>query len=67
MAGKRHPERTPEEWVNYTEIARRKARFKAAQERIQKIVDAAPPLTDEQRRELAAIIAPGTEDKASSS
>ena len=39
-----------------TENARREARFRFAQERIQRIVDAAPPLTELQRARLAGIL-----------
>ncbi|MCP2327594.1 hypothetical protein HDA40_006101 [Hamadaea flava] len=48
---------TVEERRSATEDARRKARFKFAEQRIRKIVDAAPPLTEEQRRQLAALLA----------
>jgi hypothetical protein len=42
-----------------TENARRAARYKFSQNRIRKIVDGAPPLSDEQLAELAAIIQSG--------
>jgi hypothetical protein len=42
------------------EDARRQSRFKAGQERIRKIVDAAPPLTPAQRERLALLLHPGT-------
>lgn len=41
-----------------TEPARRGMRFKFAQERVQKIVDGMPPLTIEQRRQLATMLCP---------
>jgi hypothetical protein len=39
-----------------TENARRAARFKFAQDRIRKIVDGMPPLTDEQLAKLAVLL-----------
>ena len=39
-----------------TENARRAARFKFAQDRIRKIVDGMPPLTDEQLSTLAVLL-----------
>jgi hypothetical protein len=39
-----------------TEAARRAARFKAAENRIQKIVDGLPPLTNEQLSKLAVLL-----------
>ncbi len=39
-----------------TENARRQARFRAAEIRIQKIVAAAPPLTPEMRDRLAVLL-----------
>jgi hypothetical protein len=39
-----------------TENARRAARFKFAQDRIKRIVDGAPPLTDEQLSKLAVLL-----------
>jgi hypothetical protein len=39
--------------------ARRLARFKAARERIRRIVDGSPPLTDEQRHQLALLLTGG--------
>jgi hypothetical protein len=62
MRGEHRVGRTPEEWAVYTEGARREARFKAAQERIRKIVDAAPPLTYSQLRDLAVLLHPGADD-----
>lgn len=38
--------------------ARRASRYAAAEARIKKIVDAQPPLTDEQRTKLALILRP---------
>lgn len=40
------------------ERARREARFIHARNRVAKIAAGSPPLTDEQRRELARILAP---------
>jgi hypothetical protein len=40
------------------ENARRAARFRFAQDRIRKIVDGAPPLTDEQLAKLAVLLQP---------
>jgi hypothetical protein len=42
-----------------TENARRAARFKAARDRIRKIVDGSPPLTEEQRHQLALLLTGG--------
>lgn len=42
-----------------TENARRAARFKFAQDRIKRIVDGLPPLTDEQLTKLAVLLRPG--------
>jgi hypothetical protein len=42
-----------------TESARRAARFKFAQDRIRKIVDGMPPLTDEQLAKLVALLLEG--------
>jgi hypothetical protein len=42
------------------EDARRQSRFKAAEERIKRIVDGAPPLTPAQRERLALLLQPGT-------
>lgn len=44
--------------------ARRNSRFTFAQRRIRKILDTAPPLTDEQREQLALILHPGGDDDA---
>jgi len=51
--------------IERTEGARRSWRFKAAQERIRKIVDGWPPLTDEQRTQLALLLQPGGDNAAS--
>lgn len=51
--------RTTAEWREATENARRLARFKFAEQRIRKIVDGAPPLTQEQRDRLALILRTG--------
>lgn len=40
------------------ENARRAARYKFAQDRIKKIVDGMPPLTDEQLANLATLLRP---------
>jgi hypothetical protein len=53
---------TPEDYRAVTEDARRISRFKAAEERIRKIVDAAPPLTPEQRERLSLLLHPGGGD-----
>jgi hypothetical protein len=53
---KSRSEWTADDYRSHTETARRNARFKSAEDRIKRIVDAAPPLTDEQRRRLAAIL-----------
>jgi len=45
-----------EQWRERTENARRAARFKFAAERVRKIARGHPPLTDEQRAELATIL-----------
>jgi hypothetical protein len=59
MPGPRHPRpQTREEWLQRTENARREARFRAAQDRVRKIAVGDPALTDEQRAELVAILAP---------
>lgn len=42
-----------------TEEARRGWRFKAARERVQKIIDGEPPLSPEQRETLALLLHPG--------
>jgi hypothetical protein len=50
---------TSEERREATEPARLAARFKYAEDRIRKIVDAAPPLTAAQRERLALLLRPG--------
>jgi hypothetical protein len=56
----RFPPGTPaEEMSAALEDARRQSRFKAAQERIKRIVDGAPPLTPAQRERLALLLRPG--------
>jgi plasmid maintenance system antidote protein VapI len=50
---------TREEWAKKTTNARRAARMRAAEERIRKIVDGAPPLTAEQRDRLALLLRGG--------
>jgi hypothetical protein len=47
---------THQERSQATLPARREARFRYAQERIRKIVEGAPPLTQEQRDKLAALL-----------
>jgi hypothetical protein len=51
--------RTREQWQQATENARREARYRFARERIGKIVGGAPPLTTEQRLELARLLMAG--------
>jgi hypothetical protein len=54
MPDPRHPRaQTREQWLERTENARREARFRFARERIDKIAAGNPPLTAEQRAELA--------------
>lgn len=55
MAEPREDERTSP----HLEDARRNARYTYAQRRIKKIVDGAPPLTDEQLSSLAVLLQPG--------
>jgi len=51
-----------EERAAFTEHARREARFKFAEDRVRKIVDGAPKLTDAQRARLASLLlAPGVD------
>jgi hypothetical protein len=60
MPEPRHPRaRTREQWLERTENARRAARFRFAQERIDKIAAGDPPLTAEQRAELARRLTAG--------
>ncbi len=54
-----------EEWTadDYrvsTEDARRQARYRAAQQRIQRIVDGSPKLRDDELSALAVLLHPGT-------
>jgi hypothetical protein len=53
------PDLCAEDRAAATEPARRAARFKFAQERIKRIVDGMPPLTDEQLSKLAVLLRPG--------
>jgi len=55
---------TYEERLAATENMRRESRFRFAEKRIRAIVDAAPPLTPEQRDRLAAILRPVAGDAA---
>lgn len=57
--GKTRDQWTAEDYRASTEEARRQARFTRAQERIRRIVDAAPPLTTAQREQLALLLHPG--------
>jgi hypothetical protein len=57
--GRFPPGTPPEEMSAALEDARRQSRFKAAQERIKRIVDGAPPLTPAQRERLALLLHPG--------
>jgi hypothetical protein len=50
---------TIEERREATEPARRAARYRHAENRIRQIVDGAPPLTAEQRENLALLLHPG--------
>jgi hypothetical protein len=60
MPGPRYPRaQTREQWRQRTENARREARFRFARDRIGKIVAADPPLTAEQRAELARLLTAG--------
>lgn len=59
MAGSRE-KRTPEQRRQQTEEARRQARYKFAEDRIRRIVDGMPPLTDEQLSKLAVLIHGGS-------
>jgi hypothetical protein len=56
-----HPQRprTREQWQQATENARREARYRFARERIGKIATGDPPLTAEQRAELARLLTAG--------
>jgi hypothetical protein len=55
---------TPEERREATEPARLAARFRYAQDRARRIVAAWPPLTPEQKAELAVIILSGGDHAA---
>jgi hypothetical protein len=56
----RFPPGTPAEEMSVAlEDARRQSRFKAAEERIKRIVVGAPPLTPAQRERLALLLRPG--------
>jgi hypothetical protein len=60
MPEPRHPRaQTREQWLERTENARREARFRFARERIDKIAAGDPPLTTEQRAELARRLTAG--------
>jgi hypothetical protein len=50
------PELSPEDRTAATEAARRAARYKFARDRIKRIVDGMPPLTDEQLSKLAVLL-----------
>jgi hypothetical protein len=58
------PEHRTADRAAATENARRAARYKFAADRIRKIVDGAPPLTDSQRNQLALLLRPGGGDAA---
>jgi hypothetical protein len=58
--------RQPEIAVETAEKGRRNSRFHYAKQRIQKIVDGAPPLTPEQLRDLALLLHPGADEQAQS-
>jgi hypothetical protein len=60
--GRFPPGTPPEEMSAALEDARRASRFKAAEERIRKIVDGAPKLTDEQLSKLAVLLHGGTSE-----
>jgi hypothetical protein len=49
---------TPEQWLQATENARRAARYRAAEQRVRKIAAGTPPLTAEQREQLARLLLP---------
>ena len=50
---------TAEDWRETSENGRRAARYKFAEDRIRRIVDGMPPLTDEQLSRLAVLLQPG--------
>jgi hypothetical protein len=56
---RRGRDRTREQWLAATESARREARYRFARDRIDKIASGTPPLTPEQRAELARRILAG--------
>ena len=53
---KKREEWTAEEWRATTEGARRKARFRYAQDRIRKIAAARPPFTEQELADLAVLL-----------
>jgi hypothetical protein len=60
---RRYAEKPRSEWTEadfreQTEDARRQSRYIAAEERIKRIVDGMPALTDEQLTKLAALLRP---------
>ncbi len=59
--------RTPAEIAEATEHARRASRFKFAEDRIRKIIDAAPPLTAAQLDQLALLLTAPGDDRAAAS
>ena len=54
--GRFPPGTSAEEMSAALEDARRQSRFKAAEERIKRIVDGAPPLTEDQLSKLAVLL-----------
>lgn len=58
------PERTKEQRQRQTLEARRAARARFAEDRIRKILDGAPALTDEQLAKLQILLAPGGDPDA---
>lgn len=61
MLSKPRDQWTADDRAAATENARRQSRFKHARERVRRISDGAPPLTGEQRGELAGILLPETD------
>ena len=57
--GRFPPGTPPEEMSAALEDARRLSRFKAAEQRIKRIVDGMPALTDEQLSKLAVLLRAG--------
>lgn len=55
-------ERTAEDYRQQTLEARRAARYKFAEDRINQIVDGSPPLTDEQLGKLAVLLYGGARE-----